>query len=191
MVKNSHTSAAAVRNVLKIASYQECRNKLRRLTSCAPETVAPSALSNNYFPEKKYTLRLSKCPRSLNICFPRASWEWYANVPRTQKALQNIEMERNKVILLCGVFNCYVNVETLLFIAFSALTVGNLQNHETSVEWGVRGSAKPRSRLNCVLSGLLGAGVKSQRETNCSKLFAATYLAKVKHSKSAFWDVPC
>lgn len=52
MVKNSHTSVAAVRNVLKIAPYQECRNKLRRLTSCAPETVAPSALSNNYFPEK-------------------------------------------------------------------------------------------------------------------------------------------
>ena len=126
MVKNSHTSVAAVRNVLKIAPYQECRNKLRRLTSCAPETVAPSALRNNYFPEKKYTLRLSKCPRSLNICFPHASWEWYANVPRTQKALQNIEMERNKVILLCGVFNCYVNVETLLFIAFSALTVGNI-----------------------------------------------------------------
>ena len=52
MVKNSHTSVAAVRNVLNIAPYQECRNKLRRLTSCAPETVAPSALSNNYFPEK-------------------------------------------------------------------------------------------------------------------------------------------
>ena len=52
MVKNSHTSVAAVRNVLKIAPYQECRNKLRRLTSCAPETVAPSALRNNYFPEK-------------------------------------------------------------------------------------------------------------------------------------------
>lgn len=39
-------------------------------------------------------------------------------------------MERNKVILLCSVFSGYVNVGALLFIAFSALTVGNTAESE-------------------------------------------------------------
>lgn len=58
MVNTSHTSVVAIRDVLKIAPYKESRNKLRRLTSHASETGAPSALSNIYFPEKKYVLKL-------------------------------------------------------------------------------------------------------------------------------------
>lgn len=50
--------------------------------------------------------------------------------PENSKTLQNIEMERNKVILLCSVFSCYVNVGASLFIAFSALTVGNIAESE-------------------------------------------------------------
>jgi hypothetical protein len=38
----------------------------------------------------------------------------------------DIAMERNEVILLCSAFHCYVNAGALLFIAFSALTVGNI-----------------------------------------------------------------
>lgn len=55
MVKTSHTAVAAHKGGFKEnILYQERRSKLRRLiTSCVLETVAPSALSNNYFPGKK------------------------------------------------------------------------------------------------------------------------------------------
>ena len=89
-------------------------------------------------------------------------------------------MQCVQLLCKCGsiIIYCFFSSDSWIYC--------RIKRHLLSV---ARVSAKQRSGLNGVISGLLGAGVKSQREINCTELFAATYLVQVKHSKRLFRDV--
>lgn len=78
------------------------------------------------------------------------------------------------------------NIIIYCFFSSDSWKYCRIERHLLSV---ARVSAKLRSGLNRAISGPLGAGAKSQQETNCNELFAATYLAQVKYSRRVFQEV--